>query len=43
MGSIIYIGYIARDNIFMKIMIPMLKLYTNYGFHELFFNEREQL
>ena len=29
---------IARDKNFTKIMLPMLKLYTNYGFHELFLN-----
>jgi hypothetical protein len=29
---------IARDKIFMKIMLPMLKLDTNSGFHELFLN-----
>jgi hypothetical protein len=28
---------LAQDNFFTK-MLPMLKLYTNYGFHELFLN-----
>ena len=29
---------IARDKDFTKIMFPMLKLYTSYGFLELFLN-----
>jgi hypothetical protein len=28
--------FIPSDKKFMKIMLPMLKLYTNSGFHELF-------
>jgi hypothetical protein len=35
MGDIILVA-IARDKNFKKIMLPMLKLDTNYGFHELF-------
>ena len=37
MGDIILVA-IAWDKKFKKIMLPMLKLYTNYGFHELFLN-----
>ncbi len=29
----------ALDEMFTNIMIPMLKLHTNYGFHELFLNQ----
>jgi hypothetical protein len=29
----------ARDKYFTKIMLPILKLDTNYGFHELFLNK----
>ena len=29
---------IARDNVFTEIMLPMLKLDTISGFHELFLN-----
>jgi hypothetical protein len=29
----------ALDEMFTTIMIPMLKLHTNYGFHELFLNQ----
>jgi len=40
MGNIIFIAIVSlavvRDNIFTKIMLPMLKLDTNYGFNELF-------
>jgi hypothetical protein len=35
MGDIILVA-IAWDKNFKKIMLPMLKLDTNYGFHELF-------
>ena len=27
---------VARDKIFTKIMLPMLKLNINYGFHDFF-------
>jgi hypothetical protein len=37
MGDIILVA-IAWDKNFKKIMLPMLKLDTNYGFHELFLN-----
>lgn len=33
---------IARDKDFTKIMFPMLKLYTSYGFLELFLNNTSQ-
>jgi len=33
MGNIIFVA-IAGDNIFTKIMLPMLKLDINYSFHE---------
>ena len=34
---------IARDNFFTKIILPMLKLDTNSGFHELFLNSPPEL
>jgi len=41
MGKIFFIAFyrdlaFARDKIFTYIMLPMLKLDTNCGFHELF-------
>ena len=39
MSNIIYVTFyrsLSQDKMFTKIMLPMLKLYTNYDFHELF-------
>jgi len=34
------LNFIAQDKMFTKIMLPMLKLNTNYGFNELFLELR---
>jgi hypothetical protein len=37
--GVISFQFIVRGTLFAKIMLPMLKLDTNYGFHELFLNQ----
>ena len=41
MGSIIFVNFLSQ--MIAKIMLPMLKPYTNYGFHELFQFQLENL